>query len=314
MPHLKIPESKFVYNPDYRLPVEAIVQVDIAVVQRLGTRDNLGAIQLIHSMGKKVIYDLDDNLWNLPVWNPAYSSRFKQIRDLFDTCIRECDYVVASTNALEAAIKRNVKVRVPIKVINNAVDFDLFYPLPEVERELVTVGWGGSPTHDKDIADVYALIPGLLSKNPKMRFETVNAEIDKEFAEHPRVRPRLPVPIAEYPSRLASWRWDIFLAPLVDNSFNKSKSNIKMLEAAALKVPILVSPVAPYLDLCKLDKDLDFLLCRNLRQWEDKIAFLVNNAAARKSYGSKLHDVARKHFDVSNMAKKWIDIFERVSV
>src|SRR5438105_4443288 len=152
MPHLKIPESKFVYNPGYKLPIEALVQVDVVVVQRLGTYDNLAAIKLIHSMGKKIIYDLDDNLWNLPSWNPAYSAKFSRIRDLFSTCIKECDLVVVSTNPLQAAMRRNVEIKVPVEVIHNAVDFDLFHPLPKLDRDTVTVGWGGSPTHDKDIA------------------------------------------------------------------------------------------------------------------------------------------------------------------
>jgi glycosyltransferase involved in cell wall biosynthesis len=314
MPHLKLPGSKFVFNPGFVLPADQVQQVDVAVVQRLGTENNIVAIRWMKSVGKKVVYDLDDNLWNLPHYNPAaHAPNFAAIKRLFTACIQECDYVVASTNALQAAIKNNVRIKKPVRVINNAVDFDLFCPLPRLDTGMVTVGWGGSMTHDKDISDVYALIPELLEKNPRMRFESVGAEMDKNLAEHPRVRPRMAVPIAEYPSRLASWRWDVFLAPLVDNAFNRSKSNIKMLEAAALMKPILVSPVAPYSDFCKLDRDLEYLLCHTIKQWREKITHLVNDAEARHFYGMKLYAVARKHFDVVDMAKKWNDIFNEIS-
>lgn len=310
MPHLKMPGSKFVFNPGFVLPFDQIQLHDVAVVQRLGSENNIKAIKTIKANGKKVVYDLDDNIWHIPVWNPAHGA-FAPIRDLFDACIRECDYIVCSTGALQAAIKRNTKVKTPVKVIHNAVDFDLFHALPDLGTGKVTVGWGGSATHDKDIEAVFSLIPELLEKNRDMLFSSVGAELGA-LADHPRVTPRLHVPIAEYPARLASWRWDVFLAPLVDNPFNRSKSNIKMLEAAALKKPILVSPVGPYLDFCRLDKDLDWLLCKTLQQWKDKINALVNDTGLREHYGNLLYVTAKKNFNVLDSAKKWLKVFEDI--
>lgn len=52
--------------------------------------------------------------------------------------------------------------------------------------------------------------------------------------------------LAEYPNFLASLNAQLFLAPLLDNSFNRSKSDIKYIEAACLGIPCLVQDMVTY--------------------------------------------------------------------
>lgn len=310
-PHLRIPNSRFLFNPQHKLPVEELPGIDVGVVQRLASHENLRAIALMKQIGMKVIYDLDDNLWNLPKYNSAYGV-FQKIRDNFPICMRACNAVTVSTPALKAAVQKAVKSKIPVHVIPNCVDFDMYYPLPKLQSEKVTVGWAGTATHDGDIADVFAMIPDLLKATPAMNFECVGMKLPDTLQGVSKVSQRAFVPIAEYPSRLASWRWDIMLAPLLDNLFNRSKSNIKILEAAALRTPILFSPVATYLDFSRLNKELDYLVCRTPQQWKDKIRSLVNEPAKREHYGELLYTVARNNYSTLISAQKWQALFESV--
>lgn len=61
-----------------------------------------------------------------------------------------------------------------------------------------------------------------------------------------KVEVRGQVTIRDYPMSLAKMSLDLIVAPLLDNPFNKSKSNIKVLEAAAMQTPIFASDIYPY--------------------------------------------------------------------
>lgn len=52
--------------------------------------------------------------------------------------------------------------------------------------------------------------------------------------------------LMEYPNFLSSLNAQLFLAPLEDNTFNRSKSDIKYIEAACLGVPCLVQDMVTY--------------------------------------------------------------------
>jgi hypothetical protein len=54
------------------------------------------------------------------------------------------------------------------------------------------------------------------------------------------------VNILNYPQFIRSIKADIAIAPLEDNEFNKSKSNLKMLEYTTLGLPGIYSNVEPY--------------------------------------------------------------------
>lgn len=312
-PHLRIPNSKFVFNPGFALPVEELEGVDVAVVQRLARQENYGAIQILKNNGLKVIYDLDDNLWNIPKYNPNYKAFAGPVaKENFRICMDACHEVTVSTPALQAAVRKFVRRGMRVTVIPNCIDFDLFYPLPKIEREEVVIGWAGTNTHDVDTAEVFELLVDVLKQNKHLRCEIVGAEVPERLAATPGVSTRFYVPIAEYPSRLASWRWDITVAPLIDSLFNRSKSNIKILESAALKTPILFSPVATYLDFVSLDKELKYLVCKTKQQWKDKIVELGSSKELREKYGKLLYKVAKEHYSTMSSAAKWQEVFERV--
>jgi len=113
--------------------------------------------------------------------------------------------------------------------------------------------------------------------------------------------------------RWASWQWDVSIAPLDINRFNSSKSNIKMLEAAALSIPCLVSPAPPYADFCKKSKLLrQHLLCYSLRDWETKIEAVVRNKDLRLALGAEMRKVAGE-FDALEVSKQWRKLFSELA-
>lgn len=313
MPHLHTPGSKYLMS-DGPMPIDEYANVKVAVVQRLCTKDNYAAIQIMRKMNIKVVYDLDDNLWDVPKSNPGWKI-LNYLHDGFTECAGISSVITVSTEALKVAVRKHLKELrgsgIEIVVIHNAVDFNLFAPAPKRENEFFRVGWAGTNTHSGDVRQVFNQLPALLQANPKIQLEFVGLPAPAIIQDHERVRQRDFVPVGEYPSRLPSWHWDIMLAPLEDNVFNRSKSNIKILEAAAIGTPILVSDFGSYREFCSRHKELDYLLCRKASDWTTKILLLASEPEYGEYLAGIMLSVAKQEFDIaSTVGNTWHAVFE----
>ena len=80
--------------------------------------------------------------------------------------------------------------------------------------------------------------------------------------------------LIEYPNFLASLNAQLFIAPLMDNSFNKSKSDIKFVEANCLGIPCLCQDMETYKnappELKFTDSDDLAQKVENLLNWKNK--------------------------------------------
>ena len=111
--------------------------------------------------------------------------------------------------------------------------------------------YAGTVTHARDLAMLKPVLAGLRDRYG------LDARLDVIGGEPPGARQnwyrRVVVPDASkvYPSfvhwlRQQAHRWDIALAPLEDTHFNRSKSDLKLLEYSALGLPSVASSVEPY--------------------------------------------------------------------
>jgi glycosyltransferase involved in cell wall biosynthesis len=303
----------------------------VAVVQRQVSEHNLRAIRRMKEIGLKVVYDLDDNIWNLPDWNPGKET-FDKMQDGFHMCAAEADIITVSTQGLKKACEKGFSdIKKEIVIVPNSINFDLFYPKNLVKDDTVLIGWQGSNTHSEDCKYAFDEVVKVLDEYPNTRIEICGApaiEVYDEWenvivdgkpmrrrkkmhrasklAMHKQSTFRRWVPVGEYPNRFSSWGWDIALAPLADHKFNWSKSAIKMLEAAAIKIPCLASNIQPYNEFASLGgSDLKWLLCDFQSQWRTKLITLINEPERRKYLGEKMYAVAKKYFDADVIANHW---------
>lgn len=103
---------------------------------------------------------------------------------------------------------------------------------------------------------------------------------------------------------------EVSLAPLVDNKFNACKSNLKILEAGAKGMPIIVSNVGPYLDdecpyIMRADKPMDFY--KWLKYCNDN-----KNREHLNDHAQSLSEYVRHNYDVRNMNYLRLEAFSSV--
>jgi glycosyltransferase involved in cell wall biosynthesis len=314
LPHLHTPRSKFLFNIQ-ALPLEDFADASVVVVQRQCTESNVKALKRFRELGIKIVYDLDDNLWNLTASNPS-KRVFDTMRQGFAECIALCDILTVSTEGLATGVRTHYPtLRQEIVVVPNAIDFALLHPSVLPKGEGTVVGYAGTNTHMGDVYAAWEAITELVLENDlsDTRFEFVGMPPPKKTVGHPLVKTRDFVPVSEFFARFSSWAWDVSLAPLEETRFNHSKSAIKIYEAAAVGIPILVSPVGPYAEFCALDSELSYLQCSSRTQWKTKIKELAAEPERRDYYAQRMKKVVEDHFDIRKVAHQWEAVFDRVS-
>lgn len=201
-------------------------------------------IQFLQKHNRSVLIDLDDLLMEkyqyctgrfksgLISWNSLSDNMFMQ-----ESSLVGFDKISVSTKCLlsvHSAADKNVFL------YHNKIDRDI---IPSVHKfsspRLRLLYASGSGTHDYDFMDIYIDLLNFMLKYKDVDL-TILGETAASF-DLPEMKDRvLKLPTVTYAEMLEIYaKHDLLLVPLDDNLFNRCKSNIKYIEAAAVKTPVL---------------------------------------------------------------------------
>lgn len=310
--HYNFPGSRFYCFRD-RPNFEVIAGKDICVVQRLCTKAQWEFLQVVKKLGLKLIYDLDDDMWNVPKENPAYPN-LMHYKMGFIECMKIVDAITVSTKHLAKIVAQQMKKygdrHIPIIVVENRVDEKIFAPV--TKKDQMIVGWAGSTSH---IGDLGVVLDGLLEvaiEETDVQFEFRGLEPPVALQELSNVTFKLWTPVSEFVSRMPQWGWSVGLAPLTDHIFNESKSCIKVLESAYCRIPCLCSWVDQYDRFCSYDSELRWLLCAGKGNWAPKLRELLHDGARREELGERAYQVMKTYYSYSKPHEQWRQAFDAV--
>lgn len=294
-----------------------IAGCDVVVVQRCCSLPQFNFIKTCRALGAKIVYDLDDDVWDLPEYNPAHKP-LKQMREGFISCIQLTDMVTCSTRTLAKRIRSNVKEMVnretrreiPIVVCENWID-ERLYATPR-SRDQFIVGWGGSSSHVGDLQIVRDALNLVKVERPDAVIEFRGCEPTDELRKIPGFTHKPWCAVAEFSARMPLWGWSVALAPLADHPFNEAKSSIKMMEAAYCRIPCLASWLKPYDDFVSHDPELRWLLCAGPSAWAPKLRELLHDEARRIDLGERAYRVMHEHYSFHRPHRAWLEALAQV--
>lgn len=256
----------------------------------------------------KICVDLDD-YWELDEHHILYKEyqvtnfAAKQIEQ-----IKDADVVLVTHSRLaEEVAVYNKNVHVCPNAIPRQGQFD-------IEREpyyLTRLFWQGSDTHKADINLLRTPIDKLSGIANKIKMVMGGYAEDHEewyqmvmdYTAQTKHQYKL-IPYAPITSYYEAYKEaDICLIPLINSRFNRHKSNLKILEAANLGLPVIVSEVHPYLDL-------PVLYCRGTSDWIKHITRLVSSRKRQKEAGQQLAEFCAEHYNfnkINNMRKEILE-------
>lgn len=177
-------------------------------------------MKICKQMGVKTWIDYDDDLLNIPPENPAHSHyKQKEVQENIKECVKLADLITVSTPSLQTVFGGHV--------VRNRVN-DYAHPVADEVNNTEIVLWRGSPTHDHDVKTVLEDLKKLRKNGIKVVFwGTIGKGIQKELGIecNPVGMPN------DYFHALYQLKPSVVICPLVENHFNRGKSNIAYLEA-----------------------------------------------------------------------------------
>lgn len=244
-------------------------------------------LTILKNTGKKVYYELDDDIWHIPQWNPAFVSFNGEVLELINYVMNEMDATIVTTEALAKLVPNPV-------ILPNLIDLEDYATAHHrPPREEVRILWTGSIHHAEDLEQVSAPLDIIANKYPNVKVYFMG-DMPTRMSEFVRIRythlgmlvPAArykgkvnfiqPVALAQYPQTIIDIEPDIALLPLTDCVFNDSKSNIKYLECTLAGAVCVASDRPPY-KCCK------YRLAQNDTQgWVDVLSELIEDGERRR--------------------------------
>ena len=249
--------------------------------------------------GCKVVLDMDDD-WDLPP-NHIVKEVYDVIKPRIENNMRQADMIFCTNERLRDKI---AKINPNVHVITNAIPYglDQFHDW-KIDSEYIRLFWCGSVTHEHDINILKYPLMRLSDKRVQMvmgGYSDANEasimiwdRMASVFTNNKRIAYK--ILRGTDPDRYMEMyqEGDIMLVPLEHSTWHASKSNLKLLEAAAKKMPCIVSHVEPY----SRDEDAPVLWVKNQSDWFKHINYLINNENARQDYGEKLYEWAKEKYN-----------------
>lgn len=267
--------------------------------------------RLKRQYNRKVICDLDDLLDNLPADHPEYKT--------FKGCpipefIRLADHVTVSTEFLRlnwGHLNQNMSV------IENVIDISRYQglmDLPKPYKANFTVGWTGSDSHRPDLYNT-GWLEGLIQAmetHPEIRFyaHLVCPQILLDKFGSRVIYNERPCDFLDYPAMCATYPMDVCTAPLYDCPFNYAKSDLRLLDLAPFKIPLIASNLGPF-----AGHGERVLLTENTpKAWFSAIERAYLDRQTLRDKAEKAHDYVLSERGVEKAVEKWDSLLEQILI
>lgn len=312
---------------------------DTIVCQSPAGVDSVALSVQYQKMGKVVIADYDDLVYSCSPFNPAYKTlgtknvkvkdvngvehdlwkdgvmgfsikdnyfRMRAQEDLF----KVVDGVSVTNELLKTQyIKDNPQLEGLIEIIPNSIDFDLFRPFAKKDTGQIRIGWVTSSSHLNEIWIVRNVMKRIFEKyGNKVKFIQQGDldELKKVFTPE-QLEFHNFTDLGVYPLKFASLNLDIGICPLVDDEFNRHKSQLKWSEYASMKVPAVCSDLPPY--ECVEDGVTGYR-AKDEDEFFNKLCLLIDSKELRERIGLNAYEKNKLDFNLEINAKKWVNFYE----
>lgn len=257
------------------------------------------ALQKVQELKSKhdfqICVDIDD-YWELDEHHILYNeyNHYNFAAKQIDQ-IKGADIVITTHSRLADEVKT---FNNNVHVCPNAIPHTGQFVLEKERSHLTRLFWQGSITHAEDIGIIKTAIHALGYMADKIKM--VMAGYTDGEPEWHKMAMRYTANLKHQYKLIqgeevtdyykAYSHADICLIPLLNSKFNRYKSNLKVLEAANMELPVICSKVNPYLDL-------PVLYASSSNDWVSNISKFVKSRKRQKEAGAELKEFCDTNFN-----------------
>jgi glycosyltransferase involved in cell wall biosynthesis len=281
---------------------EKVESSGIVVIHRASFNNQIEWLEReIHRKNGRLIQDLDDLIFDPTAFkyihspdfaDPIRANLFQEEMSLYRKTLDVCDMILTSTEYLAESVRQLGK---PLRVHRNAFSFEMLacsenaYASRKSRPDRMVIGYAsGTATHNQDFALVKPVLQAILRRHPNVELWIVGPlDPGNNWGSlNNQVRRLKLVPWRKLPK--IQVQFDINLAPLqIDNPFGQSKSEIKYVEAALLRIPTVASPSDAFKYAIR-NADNGFL-AGDPKEWQQFLEELIEHPELRVSVGERAY-------------------------
>lgn len=294
----------------YELKAEHVKQYNTFIFYRCPWLPEFSDIfDEIRKRNKVSIYAVDDLVIDTKYTNsiPAVQRLNPEDRAIYDDGVNRhkklmehCDYAITTTGVLAEELKNYPNLK-DIYIDRNSMSEEMLYhssnAIKEVERDgdKIIIGYfSGTSTHNEDFQMIAPALVRLLEEDSRVYIKLAGRidapEALKEYEDRIIFTPYVDWRRLPYELRKSH----IVLAPLVDNIFNRAKSEIKWSEAALVGVPVVASDIGAYKDSI-VHNETGVLVGNDENSWYEGIKSLIVDRELYQSISSSSREYVVNH-------------------
>lgn len=280
---------------------------DVIVWMSLHTPQAMGLFREMRAKHHKVfLTEIDDYILSIPSKNQA-SAYFKPGSPMVNFAIEQfetSDGVVVSTPYLGDMYRKFNK---NIYIVENCIDTRL-WDTHKNDGDNVKIGWMGGGTHEEDLEIVKDVVFELLSEHKNISFHFLHG-VPRFFRDVPRIKADLGFKaVDKYPQWVMKAGFDIGIAPLEDNNFNRGKSNLRWLEYSAMGIPTVASPLPHFVESIRVGET--GLIAKTHDEWKYNLKKLIEDKALRHSIGLNARKEVEEKWSMRSLGNKYKSVLE----
>jgi glycosyltransferase involved in cell wall biosynthesis/tetratricopeptide (TPR) repeat protein len=291
---------------------ESLFHFDTLIVQRdFPSAQAMPLLNKLKALGKKLIYEADDAFHLIP---EHHSKAFHRANApaIFEF-VKLVDAITVSTEALANEFKPYGNVKVLPNRLSPTLWNDALLDVAKQHRakhdsKQIRIGLIGGADHQLDLALLEQAIKAIVKANPDIEWvgygDGAVALLKPLVQANKLSEIKTNLDYRSHPARVTEMALDIALVPLIDDSFNQCRSNLKFLEFGFLGVPCVFSNTPSY-NQTVVDGETGLLVNNSSEHWVKAIQSLIDNPALRINIGVNAQKEVQTNWMLNSQNNGW---------
>ncbi|MGC8829558.1 MAG: glycosyltransferase family 4 protein [Verrucomicrobiia bacterium] len=300
------------YLQKYGINLKIIPAVEFTQWDDLGNSDVViiqkklfatGKVKRLRKLAKKLIYDIDDAIWEPHGKEHHWFTRWRTSRRL--KCVAQlADCCVCANKFLANYIGKYSK---RCEIVPMALDNEK-WGLPYTKKSnkiVLTIGWIGSPSNLPFFTSIESALYIVQRKFKNVEFVVYSGErprLRQLFIKH--------IPYSSEGEVSVVSNFDIGLLPLDTTPFAQGKSPIKALKYMACGIPTIATPTCGVKEI--LTENETALFAQSEEEWLNRLEKLITNSELRAHIGANARREFEDKFTIKKTGKKIVELLSEL--
>jgi glycosyltransferase involved in cell wall biosynthesis len=280
---------------------------DVIVGQRFNRTLYLDTWRRARTPLNRLVYETDDDVFHVtPVnWSAYHLYGQPGVRDAVTHMAEVADLITVTTAQL-AGVMLAESGNPNIAVLPNSIPGWVLDTVRE-PRARPAIGWMGGASHGQDVGLIISSVRRFLARFPGWDLQLCGTDYRPTFKAGEQAKFSTWIPVFEEERRyFDTLSFDIGLVPLALTEFDRSKSNVKVLEYAARGIPAVATDCDIYRSFIRHGEN--GFLVKAEHEWLKYLSMLAADDGLRAKMGETARQDARA-WTIERTWKGWQDAY-----